>query len=959
MYTLFFAAITGLGIFLLYQGLEKQKHFFLWAGLFIIAGNVFLIWFLGFYGELLWFQSLGYGHRFWKVFLVKLGLAAGMGFLSFGFVWLLTFRSFIHKKWSRWVPPVLAFLLGGAWGMIHWEKCLKFFNSVQGSLAEPIYGKNPGFYLFELPLFDALYQLGLLLSGIGLVFVCISLFVKIDTGSGDIRMITRDNADSPSKKSSRLLYTNIAVFVVIMACGIFLKRFHLMYSTWGAITGPGWIDVHIRSRLYVVMGIVTALSWLVIVVPSIRIRLGRLAGNAGLKNFPAPVPALGAMAVILLVLGMTTLTVLPAIFQKLRVEPNEITLEKSYIENSIQFTRHGFNLQHIEEKKFPASGDFNQQLVENNKTLFSNVRLWDWRALDAVYEQFQEIRLYYEFLDVDIDRYTIDGDYRQVMVSARELDLDNLPERSQTFVNKRFKYTHGFGITLTNVNEFTSEGLPNLEIKDIPPVSSSPALEVGQPRIYYGEATDSYAIVNSNEKEFDYPSGEKNVYNRYDGSGGVQLENFWRKLVYGWKFGGIRLLLSNYPNRESRIMFHRNILKRIRTLAPFLQFDNDPYIVLADKKLYWIIDAYTTSDRFPYSENFTPDVFRTRDRDRLSFQESALTSFYGVNYMRNAVKCVVDAHEGSVDFYVFDQEDLLIKVWQKIFPDMFKPESDMPDFLLSHIRYPADMLLVQGLVYAKFHMTDPAVFYNQEDLWIRATEKYYNRIVPVEPYYILWKPPGSEDVEFSLILPFTPKKRQVMIGWIAGLCDPGSYGRMIAYQFPKEKRVLGPQQVETKIDQDSYLSGQLSLWNQRGSNVIRGNVLAIPVEETLIYVEPIYLQAETAAYPELRLVAVMHDDNLSYATSFDKALEQLFKDRKEPSDLPGKFVSEDRTIKELIDDASNAFDNYLEALGARQYTSASTSLENLEKAIEKLKKKPVHSDGQSPVRPENIPTGKN
>ncbi|MEX1298744.1 MAG: UPF0182 family protein [Desulfotignum sp.] len=658
MFTLIFAAMTGLGIFMLFHGLEKQKHFFLWTG-------------------------------------------------------LLTFGSFVHKRWSRWILPVLAFLSGAGWGLINWEKFLKFLHSLQGRLTDPIYGKNTGFYLFELPLFDALYQLGPLLSGIGL-------------------------------------------------------------------------------------------SWLIIMVPSLRRGLERLAEKTGLKNFPAPVPALGAMAAILLVPGIVTLTVLPPIFQRFRVEPNEITLEKP---------------------------------------------------------------------NVGIDRYIIDDEYRQVMVSARELNLDNLPEKSQTFINKRFKYTHGFGIILTNVNEFTPEGLPNLEIKDIPPVSSSGALEVGQPRIYYGEATDSYTIVNSNEAELDYPSGETNIDNRYDGSGGVQLESIWRKLVYGWKFAGIRLLLSGYPNKESRIMFHRNVFNRVRTLAPFLEFDNDPYIVLANKKLYWIIDAYTTSDRFPYSEHFTPDVFRTRDRDRLPIQDSALTSLYGINYIRNSVKCVVDAYEGSVDFYGFDRDDLLIKVWQKIFPEMLKPETDMPGFLLEHIRYPADMLLTQGLMYSKFHMRDPAVFYNQEDLWIRATEKYYNRVVPVEPYYILWTPPGSEEVEFSLILPFTPKKRQVMIGWIAGLCDPDSYGRMTAYQFPKEKRVLRPQQVETKIDQDSYLSGQLTLWSHRASNVIRGNVLAIPVEETIIHVEPICLQAETAAYPELRLVAVMHDDNLSYATTFDKALQ--------------------------------------------------------------------------------------
>jgi uncharacterized membrane protein (UPF0182 family) len=575
-------------------------------------------------------------------------------------------------------------------------------------------------------------------------------------------------------------------------------------------------------------------------------------------------------------------------------------------------------------------------MVAGNQSIFKNVRLWDWRALDAVLKQFQEIRLYYEFHDVDIDRYTFDGQYREVMVSAREMVPGNLPPNSQTFVNKVFKYTHGYGIALSTVTDFTKEGLPNLLVKNIPPESKYKELAVEQPQIYYGEMTNDYVITNSSEEEFDYPRGEANEYIRYSGSGGVQLSNFWRKLIYAYKMGDIKLLLSSYPTPESRLMFRRQVEERVKTLAPFLQFDSDPYIVNAGGELYWMIDAYTTSKYYPYSEPFS-----TRERieykegeDQRSLEVQHDFGFQGINYLRNSVKAVVNAYDGSVEFYIFDEEDPVIQVWDKVFPGMMKKREEMPEALVSHIRYPTDYLLTQGLVYAKFHMSDPEVFYNQEDLWIRATEKYYGQVQPVEPYYIMWQHPDEEEAEFTLILPFTPKNRQVLIGWIAGLCDPDNYGRFLAYSFPKEKRVLGPQQVETKIDQDSYLSGQLSLWDQRGSSVIRGNVLAIPVENTIIYVEPIYLQAETAAYPELRLVCVMHDDQLSYAENFDKALEGVFGEAPAPVTAvegPGA-----ETTGQMIQQAKQAFDDYLERTGQGNFEEASRALDRLQRALEQL-----------------------
>lgn len=497
---------------------------------------------------------------------------------------------------------------------------------------------------------------------------------------------------------------------------------------------------------------------------------------------------------------------------------------------------------------------------------------------------------------------------------------------------------------LNLVNEFTADGLPNLLIKDIPPVSSYPELAIERPEIYYGELTDHYVVVNSKETEFDYPSGENNIYSHYEGMGGVQISNFWRKLLYGWKLGGTRFLFSGYPSRDSRIMLYRQVKARAGELAPFLQLDEDPYLVIADGKLYWIIDAYTSSRYYPYSEPFS--TFRNRTGSsrpgHSDLHGLAGSNLNGQNYLRNAVKVVVDAYSGETNFYIFDKKDPLVQVYEKIFPDLFKDRSAMPMALQRHVRYPAGMLLVQGLVYAKYHMTDPAVFYNQEDLWVRATEKYYDDVQPVEPYYIMWKPPGSGQMEFVLMMPFTPKNKQVMIGWIAGMCDGDHYGRFLAYNFPKEKMVLGTQQVETKIDQDSYLSGQLTLWDQRGSHVIRGNVLAIPLNKTIIYVEPIYLQSETSAYPELRLVAVMQHDHLGYAETFEGAISNLLTQTSGPLQRRVRTVIQDQSIEALIKEANDAFEQYLKSMQQKDFDESAEALKNLQEALQQLSQKTGH-----------------
>jgi hypothetical protein len=627
--------------------------------------------------------------------------------------------------------------------------------------------------------------------------------------------------------------------------------------------------------------------------------------------------------------------VAPWLVQSLVVEPNEITFETPYIARNIEFTLQGFNLDKVEERRFPAAERFTREMARDNRDLLSEVRLWDPLALDAVYKQFQEIRLYYEFVDLDVDRYSVGGRYRQVMASARELEQNNLPAQSQTFVNQRYKYTHGYGLTLATVSDFTKEGLPNLLVRDIPPQVEDPDLRVERPQIYYGELTRAPVVVDSSELEFDYPSGEENKYIRYSGKGGVAMPNLWRKFLFGWKFDGTPFLFSSYPTPASRVMFHRQIRERVEQLAPFLVFDEDPYIVLVDGRLHWIVDGYTTSTQYPYSEPFSSreNIEYRDDTGARGFARRTANDLDGVNYVRNSVKAVVDAFDGTVDFYVFAPGDPLVQAWQRALPGLFRPQSDMPSALRAHVRYPQDFLLVQSLVYAKYHMHDPAVFYNQEDLWVRATEKHYNQVQPVEPYYVMWKRPGSDQVEFVLMQPFTPKNRQVLIGWIAGMCDGDNYGRFLAYQFPKERRVLGPQQVETKIDQDSFLSGQLTLWDQRGSKVIRGNVLAIPIEDTLLYVEPIYLQAETAAYPELRLVVVMHGDNMSYAETFDAALAGLF--AGEPGG-PSAALPGAPGLEELGRQTRRAFEDYLKALGEHRFDDSAQQLERLRDLLERL-----------------------
>lgn len=931
MYVAIIAFLLLLAAGLVILGLRKGKRLLTATGIVVGIGTFLFFWFCGFYAEALWFYAVGYQERFWTVILSKAGLAVLAALVSLLIVGFMTWRATMQRHILRAAVLILSLYIGSQWGFANWDRILLFLNRVEAQVSDPVFGLDISFYFFVLPFLDTITVLLSLITLIAVTASAVSAFVVFNGHEPQLRVPTgrTDGEDA----LPRHLYLNVAAFLVVLALVAYLQRFHLLQSMEGVVAGAGWTDVHVRLPAYSIMVVLLLAAAVFLSLAGLRRRVGALTQRFASGRTFGGVAALAVAIVLPLVGWFILLIAVPALTQWLYVQPNEITVEKPYISHNIEFTRHAYGLSDIEEGRFPVTDSFSRDMVERNEGLFENIRLWDYRVLDAIYRQFQEIRLYYEFEDVDVDRYTVADRRRQVMISAREMQPGNLPEQSQTFVNKRFKYTHGYGLTLTTVHEFTADGLPNLLVKNIPPEWTTPDLKVERPQIYYGESTVSHVIANTQEPEFDYPRGEENVYVKYPGQGGVKWSSFWRRFIYGWKFDGTRLFMSTYPTGESRIMFHRHIIERVRLLAPFLEFDDDPYIVLADGQLYWMIDAYTISSDYPYSESFASATAAINEKYTPMFVSDGRQRRY-MNYIRNSVKAVVNAFDGSVNFYIFEPDDPLVQTWAAIFPGLLKKREEMPPELLKHIRYPSDMLLTQGLVYAKYHMTDPGVFYNQEDLWVRATEKYYNQVQPVEPYYILWERMDTDNLEFIQMLPFTPKHRQVLIGWVAGMCDPANYGRLLAFKFPKEKRVLGTQQMETKIDQDAYLSAQLSLWDQRGSRVIRGNVLVIPVEDTLLYVEPIYLQAETAAYPELRIVALMHNDRLSYAETFDEALEGLFEDR--PPKPSGLAPVQPTGTSELAGKANNAFEGYLQAIGEGDFDGAATQLKKLQQVLQQL-----------------------
>ncbi len=732
------------------------------------------------------------------------------------------------KPLARLAALVLS-LLAANWGALHWEEVLLFTNGVTVGTVDPVIGKDIGFYLFSLPFWEILKGF----AGFVLLAVTAVSGVVYYVRGG---IILTERGASMDEKVRRHLAVLVGIFACVVAAGFYLDSFRLLFSNNGSFYGAGYVDVNSRLLTYKILTFLTPLA-------GILLAAGIWKGTWRVALLPPLV------VVAIYVIGIR---VYPGMLQKFKVSPNELALETPYIENNIKFTRFGFDLEKIETVPFDVDTKLTAVDIATNDATIKNIRLWDHAPLLKTYSQLQQIRTYYKFFDVDNDRYKVNGQYTQVMLSPRELSYGDLP--SKNWINERLIFTHGNGITFGPVSRISKEGLPEFFVKDIPPVSLAD-IKVTRPEIYFGELSNDYVVVKTKVPEFSYPTATGNINTTYAGTGGVQIDSLLKKALFAAKFKTEKILLSSDITAESRIIYNRNINERVRTIAPFLRFDGDPYLVVdAGGRLKWMIDAYTYSDRLPYSKPIQG----------------------GINYMRNSVKATIDAYDGTVNFYISDPNDVLAKVYARIFPGLFKPLAAMPTDMRSHVRYPHQFLQLQAAMFAAYHMTDPKVFYNKENLWqIPALGEK-----PMEPYYTIMKLPGEKMEEYILLLPFTPSKRDNLAAWLTARCDGENYGKIRAYTFPRDRLIYGPKQIDARINQDSFISQQLTLWNQRGSEVIRGSLLVIPIEKSLLYVQPLFLAADKAALPELKRVIVAFGDQVVMEENLELALQRLFGGKK-------------------------------------------------------------------------------
>jgi uncharacterized membrane protein (UPF0182 family) len=840
--------------------------------IFVVGALILLTLFLRIIGmitEWFWFQEVGYQRVFSVTLLAKIKSGALFGAAFFVLLYANLLIAFSRSRdplfgyqtaaesmglpLREFEPGTLKVLLAAgalilslfaaANGAAQWENLLLFLNPTPFAVTDPLFGKDIGFYVFQLPFLQHVYG--------WLKFV----LMVTAAGTGFVYLVRRSFLFIPPRvwKIAPAARIHLAI---LAACYLFWGVFgtwldlnELLFTKRGVVFGPGYTDV-------------TTQIW----VLKLLMGLYALAGIAALFFAFRPDWRYPAGAVLLLVaVSVLGKGVFPSFVQKFQVVPNEIVAEKPYLEKNIQYTRLAYGLNQIEEQEFPTEENLTARDLQKNDLTIKNIRLWNHAPLLQTYSQLQEMRTYYKFTGVDNDRYTINNEYRQVMLSPREISYPALPSR--TWVNEHLTYTHGYGLVLGPVNRISDEGLPEFFIKDIPPVSTTP-LKVTRPEIYFGENSNDYVFVRTKQPEFDYPVGDKNVYSRYEGKGGVPL-SFFKKLIFAIRFGSITMLLSDDITAESRIVYHRNVRERVSMIAPFARLDSDPYLVISPEgRLLWFVDGYTTTDRFPYSEP---------------------TQGLG-NYIRNTLKAVVDAYDGTVQLYVSDPTDPIMQSYSRIFPGVFKPLTEMPEALRSHIRYPSGLLSIQARMYRAYHMQDAQVFYNKEDLWSIPGKQVAGGQQAMDPYYTIMKLPGAQKEEFILLEPFTPSMKDNMSAWMAARCDAPHYGKVIVYKFPKQKLVYGPRQIEARIDQDTEISKQLTLWQQRGSNVIRGSLLAIPIEKSILYVESLYLAASNGQLPELKRVIVAYGNSIAMEENLDLALQKIFgggpiRDRMAPAEV--------------------------------------------------------------------------
>jgi uncharacterized protein len=885
-----------------------------------------------YYVDALWFESLGYSAVFWT----RLSLQAA----TFAVFTLLTFLV-IYGVFRTLKPDRLDALLGSTILVNRRPVALpveRFFNLIgiglsaiiavvtglsmttrwmtlalywqaprRATTLDAIFGRTLDFYFFTLPAWQLIAGWLLTLA----VFACAigALFVALVGGA----RVMRDRPDGANQaRPWRGLSIGIAAVLLTLGARVYLGRFERLFQDGTIFSGVTYTDAHVT------------LTGMLILCAAL-VAGAALAGASAIFSLPrrwllaSVVPA---------VLCYVVVAVVGWYVSSFIVQPNQLVRERPFITHNIEMTRRAFALDRIETRPFPADTGVDALEPADNQTTLENIRLWDWHALQDTLRQIQAIRTYYDFPDIDIDRYPVDGTVRQMMLATRELNVDKLPQSSRNWINEKLIYTHGYGVTMNPVNGFTPEGLPTLVLSNMPIQSTIPSLRVTRPEIYFGELTNTDVYVKTRQKEFDYPQGDANNLTSYQGSGGILLGGVLRRTLIAFDRGDLaKLPFSDDVNSESRLLMRRRLSERVHELAPFLMLDADPYVVVGeDGRIRWLMDAYTTSDRYPFARRYTLGTER-------------------INYIRNSVKIMIDAYSGETTFYVFDSRDPIIAAYRALFPSLFKDSAAMPAAVRKHVRYPELLLSVQAAVFGLYHMTNPDVFYNREDLWSIASEN--NQRQP--PNFVLMTLPGERSMEFVAILPFTPANRNNLIGWIAGRSDDEHYGEAVVYDFPKTRLIDGPLQIEARIDQNAQLSGQLTLWNQQGSHVHRGSLIVIPIGRALLYAEPIYLQAERSPMPELRLVVLAVQDHLAYGPTFGSALAALFGTapsmlNAQVSPVPASQAASATTtgpgasgdINALIAEAAQNFAEYQQLTAAGKLAEAGQKLEALKHNLEQL-----------------------
>ena len=889
----------------------------------VIALSVIFIlsisWIVRLITDYWWFDALGASQIFMISLKAKilLFILPASVFLAFALINLqISSRlneSKISFKLKFMVVLVISFFVGLA-SSTKWFVVLQYLNQVPFNLQDPIFSQDVSFYVFSLPFMLAVRNFLMACVIITIIMVLVdylqSFIVRffkqpeIIAQDGTIHGADFIKSAISSMGQKALVHLTVlgSFFFVLLAAGHYLARFSIMYSEKGIVVGAGYADVvaylPIIQILMIMAVIIAVLCYVWIFAVSKQQRPGK-------RNI------LVSVIVLYLLASILAPAVIPGIVQAFKVSPNEEKLEQPYIENNIRFTKIAYGLTEVAEKDFSVEM-MTPEILSNASDTLDNVRILDWRPLTQTYKQTQEMRLYYDLSGIDIDRYDINGSYTEVMIAPREMNQERL--QAKTWVNLHLVYTHGFGVVMSPVNSVTKEGMPNYLIKDIPPVYTVPdeELQIEVPQIYYGKLDNDFVLVNTQTSEFDYPMGDTNEYIYYDGRGGVKLDSSTKELLMAMRFADIKIMLSGEITPESRIMFERNIEERISKITPFLTLDEDPYLVISEGRLFWILDAYTVTGNFPYSEKYG-----------------------SINYVRNSVKIVVDAYNGDVTYYIADTTDPIIATYAKIFPGHFKSFDLMPGGLKKHVRYPEDLFNVQSAIYNTYHMDNVKVFYNKEDAWQIPNEVYgTGQQVPVDPYYIIIKLPGEAKEEFVLMRSVTPIRKDNMVAWLAARSDGDHYGELLLYKFPKEKLVYGPLQIEAKFDQDAVISQQLTLWSQQGSRVTRGNLLVIPLEDSILYIEPLYIQAETGQLPELKRVLVSDGERVVMEEDLDKALVALF-GKTRPGTVEAGAEEGEKSTEALITEAQMYYDAILDSMG-KNWTAFGENFDKLGEVLEEL-----------------------